>query len=686
MADPTLDEINAELARRGVNADSSLLSNIVSGGKALLGGAESGAVNTLGFLPEGIALPGNIGRVALQNKAPISPTEEARKALKIPEEPKTGIEQALYRFSEGAAPAMAMASPSFLAGPVVGAVATGTAGLVGGLGNVAAKGLFPENPYMQMLVGFAPGLFNAAASKLRFNVPETGKPSVSAETNIPMTAGQRTGNESLLRAEADISKTSAGTPVFKDMINKQLNTAQSYAEKIQKFTTASDLSPQEISGGVINAVDRQNASLVNQFRAANKVNFNAAKKVAGDTKIFGSDGVNSALDNQIAYYGSDQMPPDLRAIVAKLEDVKNRMSIAEEPSMILNAEGKPATVTPEQTAKLTIDELQKNLESWGKAAKTGEFAMPGSTDNVFKGTTPGTVKGIARAVLNGFRSDLDAAIKDNVPGARELKIARDSFKEGLNILDQAAEIPIIKEFAKDWETSKDASKAVARLQNMSPSERTVVVSLLEKNKPEIISSLRNRAMQSILDSSKDSADLLNNLKEVVKLRSEKGTINLKEFMFPTKEEQMKAMSLISDLEKITQKPAGASEGFQAALQGTMRESAAATGGWTLAKSVAAVQDILNLSAGSAESSTKLAWMMTNPDGQKMLKYLAQQKSTNKPLPQTYADTLNFLSKYTAAGVVPNANRPVDLSVPSAGPTLDEINAELERRKNPILGQ
>jgi hypothetical protein len=426
----TLAEIEAEIARREGRP---IGESIASGARAALAGAESGATGLLGFVPEMIALPGNMGRVGFQDRAPISPTEEARKFFQIPEEPKTGTEQFLYRFSEGATPAMAMASPSFLAGPAVGAVATGTAGLIGGLSNVAAKGLFPESPTGQMLVGFLPGLFGGVASRVRRNVPETGKPSVADETGIPMTAGQRTGSEALLREEAAVAKTTGGAPIFQRFGLNQANTAEDFATKIQNFGANKDLAATDISKGVIDAVNYQNNRLVNRFRAENRVNFGAAKKVAGDEPIFVTDNLNSVLDNQIALYSSDKMPLELRAVADNLSRLKNSMTKRAEPSLIVNEQGQPAVVIPEQAQKLTIDELQKNLESWGKAAKTGEFALPGGTDNVFKGVAPGTVKGIARQVLNGFKDDLDTAANSNIKGAAELQKARNSFRDGLKV-------------------------------------------------------------------------------------------------------------------------------------------------------------------------------------------------------------------------------------------------------------
>jgi len=140
--------------------------------------------------------------------------------------------------------------------------------------------------------------------------------------------------------------------------------------------------------------------------------------------------------------------------------------------------------------------------------------------------------------------------------------------------------------------------------------------------------------------------------------------------------------LLKDLDTINRKPAGAAESIGAQVQGITTEASAVAGGWTIGKAVATIQDTMNLVSGAASSSEKLAWMMTNPQGKDMLRYLANQKVSNKPLPQTYADSLNFLAKYTAAGAVPTA-RGEDLSMEPTVPSntsLEDLEAELRRRQ------
>ena len=679
----TLEELEAELARRQRD-EQSLSQRAASAGRALVGGAQAGATGLLSFPAEVASIPLQAAGQAAPFGMSASPTAIARQQFRIPAEPKEGVEQFLYRFSEGAVPAMAAASPSFVAGPAIGAAATGTAGLIGGLSNVAAKYLFPESPTGQLAVGLLPGAAAGIAGAVRRNVPTTGKPSVSEETGIPMTAGQRTGAEGPLRTEAAVSTQEGAVPIFRQFRLNQANTAEDFANKIQQFSANPNLTATDINKGVIDAVNFQNNRLVNRFRAQNRVNFTNAKKVAGDDPIFGTDNLNSVLDDQIAMYSSDKMPLELRAVAERLSTLKASVNKQAQPSIVLGPDGQPAAVAPAQTQKLTIDELQKNLESWGKAAKTGEYSIPGGTDNVFKGIAPGTVKNIARQVLNGFRGDLDAAVTSGVRGAKELQRARDQFREGLRELDAYAETPILKTFMKDNASAIDPTDSVRIIANATPTERIVLVNLLKNNRPDIIESMRRTQMEELITSSQGNPEaLLSNLRQVVNQKSQQGSVGLNDFFFPTKGEQAQAKVLIRDLESITKKPVGPAESMTSQIQGIAPQAGAVIGNWTVGKAISVVQDTMNAVSGAAGSAEKLAWMMTNPQGRDMLRYLSAQKATNKPLPQTYVDSLNFLAKYSAVGAVPttrDADLSLEATVPS-GVSLQDLEAELLRREN-----
>jgi hypothetical protein len=286
-------------------------------------------------------------------------------------------------------------------------------------------------------------------------------------------------------------------------------------------------------------------------------------------------------------------------------------------------------------------------------------------------------------VLNGFKGDLDAAASSNIKGATELRKARDQFRDGLKELDAYAETPFVKYFMKDNPSALDATESVQTLAQATPTARVVMLNILGNTRPDIVASLRKTQMDELIAKSQGNPEaLLSDLRTVVNQKSQQGSVGLNDFFFPTKGEQAQAKVLIRDLEDITRKPAGAAESIGAQVQGITTEAAAVTGGWTVGKAVSAIQDTMNLVSGASSSSEKLAWMMTNPQGRDMLRYLANQKVTNKPLPQKYADSLNFLAKYSAVGAVPTA-RGADLSLEPTMPSnisLQDLEAELKRRE------
>ena len=637
--------------------------------KAALGGASSGATGVLGFVPEVASLP-------LQAMGMKSPMASMRETFQVPDEPKSGIEQGMYRFMEGFTPAAATALPAYAAGPLVGTTATVGSGLLGGFSNMAAKGMFPESPLMQTLVNLTPAGLASLASKVRTNVPTTGKPSVSNETGMTLTAGQRSGNEALLRQEAAVAKSEGGSAIFKRAGLANVASAEDFANKIQQFAKNPNLTTTQIAEGTEAAFNYQNNRVLNKFRVDNRNNFNAAKTEAGDARIFNTSNVNRVLDEEIQKYSAEGMPLDLQAYAANLKRVKSNLSKEAEPNLIVDAQGKPLGAQPQaETAKLTIEELQKNLESWGKAAKTGSY----SEGSVQLGNIAnGSLKKLSRDVLNAFRQDLDAANLQGVPGAQKLTLAREEFKKGLQTVKDFQEQSLVKFFSKP----NDPTAVVERLQSASPTERVAMFKVLENSRPEILDSLRSRALSGIVqDSNGDATKLLAGLKNVVKQKSEAGSLNTNDFLFNTSAEKAKANILIRDLESITKRPTGSPESMRAQVQGITAEASAVGGGWTVGKAVAAVQDTMNMVAGSANSSEKLAWMMTSPEGRSMLRYLANQKTSNKPLPQTYADSMNFFARSFAAPAV--TNRAQDLSV---NPLESITDAQLEERIKALQGQ
>lgn len=605
-----------ELIAQREQQPSSSNSELLTAAKAGLGGAQAGAAGLISLPLEIANLPNAISNYLAGVSEP-SPTQALREQTGVPTEPRSGPGQFAYNFMEGATPAAAVTGAATL-NP---ALAAG-AGLLGGVTNVAAKYYAPESPVAQTLFGLLPAGVAGLANMARTRVPKVPSATELPETGMTATAGQRTGSQALLRTEANVAATAEGQPIFKQAGLANVASAEDFANKMLNFAKNPKLSTTEIAQGTTDAMNYQNNRILNKFRVDNRRNFNEAKAEAGDARLFDTTNVNQTLDNAIQLYGAETMPPELQAFAAKLKTVKNNLSQQAEPSTILNAEGKPAVVIPEQAAKLTIDELQKNLESWGKAAKTGSY----SSDGVNLGdVATGTLKKLSRDVLNGFRKDLDTANLQGIAGAEKLIAAREGFKKGLQEVNDFQNQSLVKFFGD----AKDPTAVVDRLINASPTERVTMFKVLESSRPDVLDSLRARSLDKIVQSSNgDLPTLLSSLKDTLKQKSEVGSITPNDFLFQTPAEKAKASVLVRDLETVTRKAQIPKEPASV-LSRTTGEAAGTALGYKARLAFNTVQDAIDAISGSVSSPEKLAWMITNPQGQALVRESARMKSGQK---------------------------------------------------------
>jgi hypothetical protein len=632
MAEYTREQILAELANRQQVSAPSPAMDILRGAA---GGASSGATGVVGLPLEVANLPNAISNYLAGVGEP-SPTQVMRQGLGVPNEPRSGAGQFAYNFMEGFTPSAAITGAATL-NP---ALALG-AGLLGGVTNVAAKYYAPESPVAQTLFGLLPAGVAGLANVARTRAPKVPAASELTDTSMTATAGQRTGSQALLRAEANVASTAEGQPIFKQAGLANVASAEDFASKIQNFSKNPNLTVADIAKGTEDAFAYQNNRILNKFRVDNRRAFGDAKKEAGEARIFDTTNVNETLDNAIAKYSSEGMPADLQAFATQLKRVKNNLSQQAEPSTILNAEGRPAVVIPEQATKLTIDELQKNLESWGKSAKTGSY----SSDGINLGdVATGTLKKLSRDVLNGFRKDLDAANLNNIAGAEKLVAAREQFKTGLNTVNDFQEQSLVKFFG----TKQDATTVVERLQNASPTERVTMFRVLENSRPEVLDSLRSRALGNIIEQSGgDLPRLLTSLKDVAKQKAEAGAINTNDFLFQTPLEKSKVNTLLRDLETVTRRVEIPKEPASALSRNT-GEAAGVGLGYKARMATNFAQDAWDSISGSVSSPEKLAWMMTNPNGQSLIREAARLKAGQK-LSTEIKSGLDFLSSDALIG-------------------------------------
>lgn len=633
MAEYTREQILAELANRQQSNAPSPAMDILRGAA---GGVASGGAGVAGLPLEVANLPNAITNY-LGGVSEPSPTQAMREQLGVPAEPRSGAGQFAYNFMEGATPAAAITGAATL-----NPLAAAGAGLLGGVTNVAAKYYAPESPVAQTLFGLLPAGVAGLANLARTRVPQVPKASALDETGMTATAGQRTGSQALLRAEANVASTAEGQPIFKQAGLANVASAEDFANKMQQFSKNPNLTVADIAKGAEDAFAYQNNRILNKFRVDNRRAFGAAQKEAGDAKIFDTANVNEILDKNIAKYGGEGSPLDLQAFSNQLKKVKSNLSKEAEATTLLDAQGNPIVVKGEpQTVKLTVDELQKNLESWGKAAKTGQFSSGGVN---LGDVSPGTIKNLSRDVLNAFRKDLDAANVQGVAGADKLVAAREQYKQGLQTVKDFQEQSLVKFFGK----TEDPTAVVERLQNASPTERVTMFKVLENSRPEVLDSLRSRALGTVIEQSGgDLPKLFTSLKDIAKQKSEAGAINTNDFLFQTPVEKAKVNTLIRDLETVTRKVEIPKEPVSALSRNT-GEAAGVGLGYKARLATNFAQDAWDSISGAVASPEKLAWMMTNPQGQTLIREAARLKAGQK-LPTQVKSALDYLSSDALIG-------------------------------------
>lgn len=615
----------------------------------LLAGANRGALGLLTFPATVAAAPYNIYQAATGGEQ-FNPYQNIAGVLGI-----KGGEQGdvAGNFGEG------------LSGGLLGGRA---ASMVSGLTNLAVKSAFPDSPLTQAAASLALPLGAGYLASRRANVDTSVAPK-KGETGVTLTKGQATGKESALVSEQGIARNVAGQPAFKNLADAQYTGTKDYAGNIQSFLGRKDLSATEIRDGVVGEMNKASNSVLNKFRATNRVNFDAAKQTAGDVRLFDTKNVIDTIDKKIALYSDPVMPPELQAVASSLKELRSSFitpgtAAQTIKSSILDASGNPASVTnipatPDVLKKLTIDELQKHLESFGNAAKTGSYANPGVKTSSFAGATPGTVKGIARDVLRGFKDDLDLANLNGIQGSSELIKARDGFRTGIKEMNDFASRPLVKRLNLESESAITPESVVKGLLNAPTTERKAILELVQQSRPEIYQSLRYRAMQEFLGKSDDSASLLASVNKIKQKSSSERIGNTSDgipfddFLFPTVAEKGKFISLTNDLEMIARKASSTDSGKMNAMN-PISDVASVAGGSASRYIARSAVDLWR--AISAPNIEKASIMMTSPDAANALRQLARMKA-GAAVPKSLADRLYPLTKLerdVAAGGVGSA--------------------------------
>lgn len=589
-AQPTREEIIAELQRRGetVSTESVLdkrgsdFQEFKKFGESLLKGTAKGVVDIVGGW-------GNLYDYLKGSKDPsaFSSTGIAQGIKNL-----TGIDvmqipgyRGGYEFGQAGGPAALMTAAG-----LPGLFSRTPAGVAGEFGVAGTTGMIsqsvaPESPLAQLAIQSSPYLVKGGLgiAERRISAPVGQVPADLAELQRvgPLTPGQATGSRVQLAEEAriaNIPKTEEKAPAFKA---EQVSSVADFVNNIFSRAFPKALSPTEVTNRITTGLENYGKSLSAKLKSDAQRDFKLAADKGGQVDVTGVLGMVQNYANTLP------SAPGLEGLRSALARVSEELSA--NPTM-------------------PIDVLQKNLSAWGDAAWSGSYALKGS--NVFEGVAPGQVKGIARQVLRSYRDALDNAINQGIPGAQELKSARDAFSANLAKIDEFADKPFVKTFGK---TANELvpEEVVAKLSKLPESQRNVMVSLLSSDAPELLDTIRKESVNNIIRKVDLSMKNAPEGSPAISLETLLGELQSKKsefgFLFQNAQDKADALLAIKFMQKALKSEAPASGG---GLQEVGRTVAGLGGGYQARNLVAEVYQAIK---DVVADPNKIADVVFNPD-------------------------------------------------------------------------
>ena len=696
MADPTaaeLTQIDTELKKRGIVINSgsvlapegSAFQEFQKAGESLLKGSAKGLVDIVGgwgnlydYLnksgdPSALSSQGILrGITALTGVDP----------MKIQGYPGA------YEVGQSAGPAMALAAvnPAFGLFSPAGAVqkATGTAGRYLAEGTVAAgmgltaQSLAPDSPYAHLALQMIPGLGKSAAERVQAALvrPSGVVPDIVTMPSGDMyplqnvgrlTPGEATGSRPQLATEARVEASPKIEAKASEFRKAQAQDAETFLDGLFKASSRSAiLDPQETASRLSGAFLNYGKALSNKLRSDASKDFSSAEKLGGVVD-------STPVVAKVLQFKSNLSPlsPSDMAFSKNLDTIINELFVpakaeVKTPSLVLGAEGTPAftnieAATPAGVKGIPIGELKKALSDWGKAAYSGEYTLNGS--NVFAGVAPGQAKGLARAILGGYKEALDSAIEQGIPGAEKLKVARDNFSNNLKQIDEFAERPIVKAFGKPINQLIPETDVLPALQKMPQTQRKLLFQIMGDQAPEMADTIRRLQFNEILTAAKNAAggaaetDPTFSIKTALsQMNSKKGDFS---FLFNNKLAVTDASQAMQWMQKVLQSEKAASVGGAGDVYAVTR------GAGGTSQVALMLQEIGSLLRSTLADPNKFADVIFNPD---TVNSMVAAKNT--PTVQKLAKTIVNLEK--ALGV----------SAIKAGPRMALDKPLVEGEQNP----
>jgi hypothetical protein len=359
-------------------------------------------------------------------------------------------------------------------------------------GTVGATAPFiTESGLGQVAIGMTPYALKGGYTSLQSSAmrPQGAFPPVAETKGLlsvgPMTPGELTGSRQQLATESRV----AASPRAQEVLpfrQEQAQSVENYLDNLFTRASSKAVDSDTLTTSVVNSFKNYGKSLSTTLRSDAAKDFRAAKAAGGKVD---TSPIIATVQQRLA--GISPETPGFEGLRSSLSRIIEEYAIPAIPekttaSAIVSESGQPVATTvtpgtPAQALSIDIDRLQKNLSAWGEAAYSGKADF--GKGNIFEGVAPGQAKGIALDVLKGFRTSLDNAIADGVPGADKLKIARDRFSANIDKISEFSDRPLTRVFDVDSPSQLVPEKEAVRLQNLPPSQRAVLIEVMG-NTPE----------------------------------------------------------------------------------------------------------------------------------------------------------------------------------------------------------
>ena len=702
MAQPTIEEIEAEMRRRGIltvtgsvmDEKGTTLQEFKNFGESLFKGAPMGLIDILGGW-------GNLYDYLKESKDPsaFSSAGIARGVKNL-----TGVDllkipgyRGAYEFSSAGAPAAALTAVGVPG--LFSRTKTGVAGEfgVGGTTGLLAGQVAPESPAAQLALGMTP--YAAKASYLGaqrlMTQPNVTMPSVP-ETQSLLRVGRLTPGEASLNrqqlaieARAEASPRSGEAPIA--FRQGQAIDVEGFLDKLFQRSAGAPVTLQRAEAttkAVVDAFSNYGKALSAKLRSDANKDFRAAKTAGG---MVDTTPVVDRVRQQLASIAPEEPGfAQLRSSLDKIltEYVEPGKPATTTTSSVLGPTGQPASVTvtpatPDVIKSIDIKRLQDNLSLWGDAAYSGKATIGGS--NIFEGVAPGKAKGIAMNVLRGFKEALDQAIANKVPGADKLVQARDNFATNIRRIEEFSDRPLTKAFDVANVTELVPEQVLAKLKKLPESQQNFLVDVLQKHpNPQVnlvFSTIRRSTMDDILTSGRTSGSALDpkvSIANILKALEKKGDLAVLFHPAELQEVQLAMKYMQRVLAK--EAPAGAPG------VGAGTTYSAARGAGATAQQSLIAKEIEAFVTSTLMSPEALSKVLFEGDNRKLLLDLAKGKTKGEKAYNAVRKLGEGLAITGArGGPMVGTERPeVEgeggmMVAPAAGPSMQEIEQEMRNR-------